>query len=167
MRVRIRNTDLDGKPLEGEGETFTGKTELEIVRAMQGATLFSDQTTLEDYIDMILRNAKMLVGIDLIVKGDKPEEKAGALLACLVDHGLAEHLEDEPPAPITVPAAVWRGLEAVRNSGTTNMLDRPAVLKIAEFLGFHETARWIEAHHGPYAEGLFKGFMVDPEEGKR
>ena len=167
MRVRIRNTDLDGKPLEGEGETFTGKTELEIVRAMQGATLFSDQTTLEDYIDMILRNAKMLVGIDLIVKGDKPEEKAGALLACLVDHGLAEHLEDEPPAPITVTAAVWRGLEAVRNSGTTNMLDRPAVLKIAEFLGFHETARWIEAHHGPYAEGLFKGFMVDPEEGKR
>ncbi len=167
MRVRIRNTDLDGRPLEGEGETFTGKTELEIVRAMQGATLFSDQTTLEDYIDMILRNAKMLVGIDLIVKGDKPEEKAGALLACLVDHGLAEHLEDEPPAPITVTAAVWRGLEAVRNSGTTNMLDRPAVLKIAEFLGFHETARWIEAHHGPYAEGLFKGFMVDPEEGKR
>ncbi len=167
MRVRIKNTDLEGKPLPDEGEIFTGKTELEIVRAMQGATLFSDQTTLEDYIDMVLRNAKMLAGIDLIIKGDTPKEKADALLACLVDHGLAEHLEDEPPVPITVPAAVWRGLEAVKDSGTTNMLDRPAVLKIAEFLGFHETARWIEAHHGPYAEGLFKGFVVEPEEGKR
>ena len=167
MRVRIRNTDLEGKPLEGEGDIFTGKTELDIVRAMQGATLFSDQTTLEDYIDMVLRNAKMLAGIDLVVKGDTPKDKAGALLASLVDHGLAEYLEDEPPAPITVSAAVWQGLEAVRNSGTTNMLDRPAVIKIAEFLGFHETARWIEAHHGPYSEGLFKGFVVDAEEGKR
>ena len=167
MRVRIRNTDLEGKPLTGVGEIFTGKTELKIVRAMQGATLFSDQTTLADYIDMVLRNAKMLAGIELVVKGDTPKEKAGALLACLIDHGLAEYLEDEPPVPITVPAAVWRGLEAVKDSGTTNMLDRPAVIKIAEFLGFHETARWIEGHHGPYAEGLFKGFVVDPEEGKR
>lgn len=167
MRVRIKNTDLEGKPLEGEGEIFTGKTELEVVQAMRGATLFSDQNTLADYIDMVLRNAKMLAGIDLIVKGDTPKEKAGALLASLVDHGLAEHVEDEPPAPITVSAAVWRGLEAVKDSGTTNMLDQPAVIKIAEFLGFHETARWIEGHQGPYAEGLFKGFVVDPEEGKR
>ncbi len=167
MRVHIRNTDLEGKPLAGVGEIFTGKTELEIVRAMQGATLFSDQTTLADYIDMVLRNAKMLAGIDLVVKGDTPKEKAGALLACLIDHGLAEYVEDEPPEPITVPAAVWRGLEAVKDSGATNMLDRPAVIKIAEFLGFHETARWIEAHHGPYSEGLFKGFVVDTQEGKR
>ena len=167
MKVRITDTDLDGKPLQGEGEIFAGKTALEVVRAMRGATLFSDQTTLEDYLDMLLRNAKMLAGIDLIVKGDTPEEKADSLLASLVDHGLAEHLEDEPPAPITVSAAVWQGLEAVKDSGVTNMLDRPTVIKIAEFLGFHETARWIEGHHGQYAEGLFKGFMVDPEKGKR
>ena len=167
MRVRIKNTDLDGKPLQGEGEIFTGKTALDVVDAMRGATLFSDQSTLEDYFDMLLRNAMMLSGIDLIVKGDTPQEKAGALLASLIGHGLAEYVEDEPPAPITVPAAVWQGLEAVKDSGATNMLDRPAVIKIAEFLRFHETARWIEGHHGPYAEGLFKGFTVDPEEGKR
>ncbi len=166
MRVRIRNTALDGKPLQGEGDIFTGKTDLEVVRAMRGATLFSDQNTLEDYVDMVLRNTRMLAGIDLIVKGDTPEEKACTLLASMIDHGLAEHLEDEPPAPVTVPAAVWHGLEAVKDSGTTNMLDRPAVIKIAEFLGFHETARWIEGHHGQYSEGLFRGFVVDSEEGK-
>ena len=167
MRMRIKNTDLDGKPLEGEGEIFNGKTELEIVRAMQGATLFSDQTTLADYIDMVLRNAKMLAGIELVVKGDTPQEKAGALLACLVDHGLTEYVEAEPAAPITLPADVWQGLESVRRSGLTNMFDRPAVIKIAEMLDFPETARWIEGHHGPYAEGLFKGFVVDTQEGKR
>ena len=141
MRVRIRNTDLEGKPLQDEGEIFTGKTGLEVVQAMRGAPLFSNQTTLEDDVDMVLRNAKMLAGIELAVKGDTPKEKAGALLAALVDHGLAEYLEDEPPAPVTVPAAVWQGLEAVKDSGATNMFDRPAVIKMAEFLGFHETAR--------------------------
>ncbi len=161
MRVRIKNTALDGKPIRDEGEVFTGKTTLEVVQAMRGATLFSDQNTLEDYVDMVLRNARMLAGIDLVVKGDTPEEKARALLASLIDHGMAEYVEDEPPAPVTVPAAVWHGLEAVKDSGTTNMLDRPAVIKIAEFLGFHETARWIEGHHGQYSEGLFRGFEVD------
>jgi gamma-glutamylcyclotransferase (GGCT)/AIG2-like uncharacterized protein YtfP len=43
VRVLIKNTDLAGKPLEGEGEVFTGKTSLEIVRAMKGAALFSEQ----------------------------------------------------------------------------------------------------------------------------
>ncbi len=166
MRVRIKNTDLDGKPLQGEGEIFTGKTALDVVDAMRGATLFSDQSTLVDYFDMLLRNAKMLSGINLIVKGDTPKEKAGALLASLIDHGLAEYVEAEPAAPITLPADVWQGLESVRRSGLTNMFDRPAVIKIAEMLDFPETARWIEGHHGPYAEGLFKGFAVDPEEGK-
>ncbi len=166
MRVRIKNTDLDGKPLQSEGDIFTGKTALEVVLAMRGATLFSDEVTLEDYVDMLLRNAKMLSGIDLVVKGEPPEEKSDALLATLIDHGLAEVIEEKPAAPISIPAAVWQGLEAVRRSGLTNMFDRPAVIQIAERLDFPETARWIEGHHGPYSEGLFKGFAVDPEEGK-
>ncbi|WP_040012218.1 hypothetical protein [Desulfotignum phosphitoxidans] len=103
MRVLIKNTDLAGKPLEGEGEVFTGKTSLEIVRAMKGAALFSDQGSFEDYIDMLLRNAKMLAGIDLVVKGESPEEKADSLLAVLIDHGLAVHpaagLERKPGPP--------------------------------------------------------------------
>ena len=166
MKVLIKNTDLDGKPLEGEGEVFVGKTSLEVVQAMMGATLFSDQSGFEDYIDMILRNAKMLAGMDLIVKGCTPEEKADSLLASLIDHGLAEIIEDDAPVRIPVPAAVWQGIDAVRSSGLTNMLDRPAVVRIAGELGFHEAARWIEAHLKDYAEGVFRGFVVDPEGGK-
>lgn len=166
MRVLIKNTDLAGKPLEGEGEVFTGKTSLEIVRAMKGAALFSDQGSFEDYIDMLLRNAKMLAGIDLVVKGESPEEKADSLLAVLIDHGLAEILDDDAPVRIPVPAAVWQGIDAVRLSGLTNMLDRPAVVRIARKLDFTEAAGWIEAHPKEYAEGVFRGFVVEPDGGK-
>lgn len=166
MRVLIKNTDLAGKPLEGEGEVFTGKTSLEIVRAMKGAALFSDQGSFEDYIDMLLRNAKMLAGIDLMVKGDNPEEKADSLLAALIDHGLAEVLEDDAPVRISVPAVVWQGIDAVRLSGLTNMLDRPEVTRIARELDFSEAAGWIEAHPKEYAEGVFRGFVVEPDGGK-
>ena len=166
MRVLIKNTDLAGKPLEGEGEVFTGKSSLEIVRAMKGAALFSDQESFEDYIDMLLRNAKMLAGIDLMVKGDSPEEKADSLLAALIDHGLAEVLEDDAPVRIPVPALVWQGIDAVRLSGLTNMLDRPEVVRIARELDFTEAAGWIEAHPKEYAEGVFRGFVVEPDGGK-
>jgi len=166
VRVLIKNTDLAGKPLEGEGEVFTGKTSLEIVRAMKGAALFSDQGSFEDYIDMLLRNAKMLAGIDLMVKGDSPEEKADSLLAALIDHGLAEVLEDNAPVRIPVPALVWQGIDAVRLSGLTNMLDRPEVVRIARELDFTEAAGWIEAHPKEYAEGVFLGFVVEPDGGK-
>lgn len=166
MRVLIKNTDLAGKPLEGEGEVFTGKTSLEIVRAMKGAALFSDQGSFEAYIDMLLRNAKMLAGIDLMVKGDNPEEKADSLLAALIDHGLAEVLEGDAPMPIPVPAAIWQGIDAVRLSGLTNMLDRPEVVRIARELDFTEVAAWIETHPKEYAEGVFRGFVVEPDGGK-
>ena len=166
MRVLIKNTDLAGKPLESEGEVFTGETSLEIVRAMKGAALFSDHGSFEDYIDMLLRNAKMLAGIDLIVKGDSPEEKADSLLAALIEHGLAEVLEDDAPVRIPVPALVWQGINAVRLSGLTNMLDRPEVVRIARELDFSEAAGWIEAHPKEYAEGVFRGFVVEPDGGK-
>jgi hypothetical protein len=64
---------------------------------------------------------------------------------------------------VKVPRQVLEGLEAVRQSGLTNMLDRPAVIKIAAKFGFEEAARWIETHRKGYAEGIFRGF--EPEEG--
>jgi len=45
---------------------------------------------------------------------------------------------------IIVTREVLDGLEAVRTSGLTNMLDRPVVVELARQMGFDETARWIE-----------------------
>lgn len=131
---------------------------------MKGATLFSDHRDCEDYIDMVLCNAKMLAGIELVVKGDALGEKASFLTA-LVDQGLAVIL-DEKSAGVGVPAVVWQGIDAVRFSGFTNMLDRPAVVRIAGELGFPEAARWIETHTKEYAEGVFRGFIVEVQGGK-
>ncbi len=52
----------------------------------------------------------------------------------------------EKPTSIQVPAEVLKGLEAVRQSGLTNMLDRPRVAFLAEEMGFSEAATWIRAH---------------------
>ena len=165
MKVLIRNTALNGQPLKEDGEVFTGETVTDVVLAMKGATLFSDQRDLEDYIDMVLRNAKMLSGVELTVRGDTPEEKAASFLDALIKHGLAE-VQDDKPARIPIPALVWQGIDAVRLSGLTNMLDRPVVARLAEELGYPDAARWIEAHPKEYAEGVFRGFIVDPQGGK-
>jgi len=75
-------------------------------------------------------------------------------------------LEEDAPVRISVPPAVWQGIDAVRLSGLTNMLDRPAVVRIARELGFPEAARWIETHTKEYTEGVFRGFIVEAQGGK-
>lgn len=68
--------------------------------------------------------------------------------------------------PIIVPAAVLEGLEAVRQSGYTNMLDRPRVIELAEMMGFDETADWLRNNRRLYAEGIFAGFIPHQNGGE-
>ena len=63
-------------------------------------------------------------------------------------------------SPIVVPGAVLSGLESVRLSGLTNMLDRPVVAELAEQFGSPEAAKWIRRHPTEYAQGIFRGFVV-------
>ena len=58
---------------------------------------------------------------------------------------------------IPVPRAVYYGLEAVRRSGLTNMLDQPRVAELADEMGFHETADWVREDRGRYARAVFQG----------
>ena len=67
--------------------------------------------------------------------------------------------------PVSIPAAVYEGLEAVRLSGGTNMLDRPRVIEIAEMMGYDETADWVRNHRRSYSEGVFAGFIADEKGG--
>ncbi|MCX6345244.1 MAG: DUF5049 domain-containing protein [Armatimonadetes bacterium] len=61
---------------------------------------------------------------------------------------------------ILVSAEVLTGLEAVRLSGLTNMLDRPRVTELAFDMGYAETAFWVNDNRGRYAKGIFQGFAV-------
>ena len=65
---------------------------------------------------------------------------------------------------VKVPTAVLDGLEAVRRSGLTNMLDRPVVIKLARQFGSKKAAHWIDANRSLYAKGLFVGFEGSEEE---
>jgi adenine deaminase len=62
--------------------------------------------------------------------------------------------------PVSIPAAVYEGLEAVRQSGYTNMLDRPRVIELAEMMGYDETAEWVRDHLSEYARLLFNGMVI-------
>ena len=57
-------------------------------------------------------------------------------------------------ARVPVPADVFRGIEAVRLSGLTNMLDRPVVAEIAEGMGFDHAARWVRENRELYARAV-------------
>ena len=61
-------------------------------------------------------------------------------------------------AKARVPNEVLKGVIAVRDSGLTNMLDRPVVVQLAAEMGFDEAAHWIKTRRKEYAEGIFCGF---------
>jgi hypothetical protein len=67
--------------------------------------------------------------------------------------------------PVPVPRDVRDGLEAVRRSGLTNMLDRPAVARIAAGMGYDACARWVEGNRALYARGVFCGFADEEQIG--
>ena len=86
---------------------------------------------------------------------------AASFISELERAGFAEFVDDEKSGPITLPRAVLEGLEVVRRSGVTNMLDRPMVVELARKFGFPEAAEWIENNRTKYSEGLFRGFRVE------
>ncbi len=71
------------------GEKFSGSP-LKIVTLMKGSTMFSDVKTIREYVDMVLRNAKMVENVELMVKGNTDEELARSLIGELIAHGLAK-----------------------------------------------------------------------------
>ena len=68
--------------------------------------------------------------------------------------------------PILVPDEVLRGIEAVRASGKTNMLDAPVVKRLARRMGYTEAADWIGDHLALYCVGVFAGFESIGEGGE-
>ena len=68
--------------------------------------------------------------------------------------------------PILVSDEVLRGIEAVRASGKTNMLDAPVVKRLARKMGYPEAADWIDDHLALYCVGVFAGFASMDEGGE-
>jgi ribosomal protein L7/L12 len=80
MRIELR-----------DGEKFNGSP-MKIVTQMKGSTMFSDVKTIREYVDMVLRNAKMVENVELTVKGNTDEELARSLVGELLERGLAREV---------------------------------------------------------------------------
>ena len=146
------------------GGIYTG-TPLEIVQAMQRQSAF-DQVDLPCYLQHAVLRFKQRYGVTIPLAGEAPEDIAAAFVQGLLDHGLAVRLPDDvqEEGPVPVAAAVFAGLEAVRQSGLTNMLDRPQVIALAAMLGYADAAAWVREHRNEYARLIFNGVIVDTEE---
>jgi hypothetical protein len=72
-----------------DGEKFSGSP-LKIVTLMKGSSMFSDVKTIREYMDMVLRNAKMVENVELMVKGNTDDDLARSLVSELIAHGLAK-----------------------------------------------------------------------------
>lgn len=67
----------------------------------------------------------------------------------------------EHTSSVKIPESVWRGIEAVRASGKTNMFDAPMVQKLAFDMEYFETVVWMEDNPDLYRLGIFTGFEVE------
>lgn len=80
-----------------------------------------------------------------------------------------EKMPGNPENGVEISREVFEGLEFIRQSGATNMLDRPTVLQLAREWEFDATADWIESvDRRTYGELIFKGpIVIDdvPDEG--
>lgn len=61
---------------------------------------------------------------------------------------------------IKVNKDILRGIEAVRDSGITNMLDHPRVIELLETMGHDQAATWVAENKRAYCQGIFQGFEV-------
>ena len=70
----------------------------------------------------------------------------------------SDQMNEPTNARVPVPLQVFVGIEAVRLSGATNMLDRHRVAELAEELGYVKAAVWVRANRELYARAIFNGF---------
>jgi hypothetical protein len=182
MRIKIRSTAIDGSPLDAMVEVFSGETPEEVLAAIRGAARFSTDATTDETIERIRQAAWLFAGAQLCVKGSTAEERASSLLFALIDHKLARWVSDEEEKPgakscaephtqkrttmtekVKAPRAVIDGIETVRQTGRTNMMDRRMVQVIANELELWEVVIWLEENPKDYGRGLFHGFVADEE----
>ncbi len=62
--------------------------------------------------------------------------------------------------PVMVWADVLKGIDAVRATGLTNMLDHRAVSMLAGASGHLAAGQWIAENPTVYVEGVMRGFVA-------
>jgi len=74
-------------------ETYTG-TALEIVKQMMGSAMFTDHKTLREYMELVMKNAKVHHDLELVIHGKTNEDQARSLIFQVVEHKLGILIDD-------------------------------------------------------------------------
>jgi hypothetical protein len=77
---------------------------------------------------------------------------------------------DREGGPVRVAPEVLDGLDTVRESGLSKMVDRPRVVSLCFELGYPEAAFWVQENPHKYSQGIVHGFFEErrgrAEEGR-
>jgi len=68
-------------------ESYEGDA-IEIVRQMMGSAMFADNKSIREYMDMVMKNAKVHHDLELNIHGDTDEDLARCLVFQIVEHGM-------------------------------------------------------------------------------
>ena len=147
MKVRVNETDLNGKPIYDSGEILSGESHLDIVEGMKIAPFTVNLEPLPYMRDVLARTGNPDFQLP-----EEPEAAARAFLLKLASSGFVQFLEDDP-----YPPRLMEVLETIRQSGVTNMFDVPVVAGLAEQMGETEVAAWINTHRHDYGEIILHG----------
>ena len=79
----------------------------------------------------------------------------------LTEYGFLQVKRHDPL--ILVSVDVLTGIEAVRVSGETNMMDYRKVADLAMENGWQTTSDWIRDNRDDYCRGVIQGFTLDEE----
>jgi hypothetical protein len=145
IKLQMHQTTLEGKPLSETGTVISGADAHEVIEAMKLQSPFTADMTARQYIDNILAK--------IMPEGERSELDATEFLSKLAEQGFISFLPEDDH----YPANLMEVLEAIRQSGATNMLDVPVVAGLAMQMGETEVADWIESHRREYAGIIFNG----------
>ena len=99
-----------------DGEMFEGDTHLDVVRAMKGASMFSDAKGVLDYIVAVARRLERTEGIGIVVGGEEIDERCEAFVLELASAGLAT-LKIAPDHDLDHTVRMVRKCAEVLNAG--------------------------------------------------
>ena len=101
MKIRIYETDFDGRPVECSGEYFSGKTALDIVEGMT-MNPFQNHLSAQEFMGQLLAT----IGEKEFSLPEDPETAALAFLQKLTALGYAEFAIDKGELDTQHPIAV-------------------------------------------------------------
>jgi len=68
-------------------ESYEGDA-IEIVNQMMGSAMFADNKSIREYMDMIMKNAKVHHNLELNIHGNTDEDLARCLVFQIVEHSM-------------------------------------------------------------------------------